>query len=214
MHDPGLRTTLAVIALAVAATAVISLLPAALGPAPAVPVATVRPGPSPTATAKATPGPTPSATAFATELVAGPGVACCFAQAGRWSSDVRGAPVFDGPSRWTNVPTATAQWSLGGPAGGGRWDAVRVQAWIPDQHGVAWVRYTVTSTDGPTSAVRTFDVPQQSYTGWYALPGTFRIGTATRRTGTITVRMALLSTAQGMVGGAEMAAAQVRFQWS
>jgi hypothetical protein len=178
---------------------------------PARPVAGVK-APAPVAMA------TPALT-FANQLMVGPGVAPGFMQSGQWSGGSGGAPAYKGPGRWiaAGTPTgasASAQWSLGNPSGGQRWDQVRVHAWIPNAHALAWVRYTVTSTEGTAQSVQSFDVSQQALNGWYALPVNFRIGTSTQRTGTITVRMTYLRSYAGDANGCQMAAAQMQFEWS
>jgi hypothetical protein len=178
-------------------------------------VATPTPAPAPTPTTAPPPPVAMAASAlppltFANQFLAEPNVA------GQWSAASGGAPGFAGPDRWsTAAAAASAQWTLGSPGGGRRWDDVRVRAWIPNDHAVAWVRYTVTSTNGGAAAVRTFDVSQRALNGWYTLPAAFRIGTPAQRTGTIAVRMTYLRPDTTMAtGGCEMAAAQVRFEWS
>jgi hypothetical protein len=178
---------------------------------PARPVASVK-APAPVATA------TPALT-FANQLLVGPGVAPGFMQSGRWSGGSGGTPGFKGPGRWIAAGTpagasASAQWSLGSPSAGRRWDQVRVQAWIPNAHALAWVRYTVTSSEGTLQSVQSFDVSQQALNGWYTLPVNFQIGTPTQRTGTITVRMTYLRSYVGDANGCQMAAAQMQFEWS
>jgi len=201
-------TMVAVTAVSLFAGAGISALASRQSP-PARPVASLK------APAVAMP-----ALTFANQLVVGPGAASGFVQSGQWSAaGGGGAPAFKGPGRWIAAGTpagasASAQWSLASPTGGQRWDQVRVQAWIPNMHALAWVRYTVTSTDGTAQSVRTFDVSQQALNGWYTLPADFRIGTPTQRTGTITVRMAYLRPYAGDANGCQMAAAQVQFEWS
>jgi hypothetical protein len=183
---------------------------------PAPPRRAMAPAASAARTAAAAPPVT-----FGAGLVVGPGAACCFTPAGQWNAGAAGgAPAFTGPQSWTTSAAATFQWSLGAPAGGRRWDQVRVRVWIPNDHARASVRYTVTSTaGGGAQSVRTFDLSQNSANGWYALPATFAIGTQTQRTGTIAVGLAYLrpyvdpATAQ-CAGCGEMAAAQVQFQWS
>jgi hypothetical protein len=197
--------------------------PAASNPA-ATPTAAARSAPArramaATASAARTAAPAPPVT-FAAGLVVGPGAACCSTPAGQWSAGAAGgAPAFAGPQSWTTIAAASFQWSLGAPAGGRRWDQVRVRVWIPNDHARAWVRYTVTSTAAGVQSVRTFDLSQNSTNGWYALPATFAIGTQAQRTGTIAVGLTYLrpyvdpATTQ-CVGCGEMAAAQVQFQWS
>jgi hypothetical protein len=202
-------TMVVVTAVSTFAVAGISALASRQSP-PARPVANLK--------APATPMATPVLT-FANQLMVGPGAASGFGQRGQWSGANAGAPAFKGPDRWVAAGTpagasASAQWSLGNPSGGQRWDQVRVQAWTPSAHALAWVRYTVTSTDGTAQSVRTFDVSQQALTGWYTLPADFRIGTPTQRTGTITVRMAYLRPYAGDANGCQMAAAQMQFEWS
>jgi hypothetical protein len=152
----------------------------------------------------------------ATQLTVGPGMASGFAQTGQWTAGAGGSPGFTGPDLWVSNGGGTARWSLGNPNGGHGWDQVRVMAWIPNMHGLAWVRYTVTSTSMGVATVRIFDVSQEALNGWYTLPATFAIGTAAQRTGTITVGLTYLRpyppTANS--GGCEMAAAQMRFVWS
>jgi hypothetical protein len=201
-------TMVVVTAVSLFAAAGISAL--ASRPAPARPVANLK--------APATPMPTPGLT-FANQLMVGPGATAGFTQSGQWGGGSAGAPAFKGADRWVAAGTpvgasASAQWSLGSPSGGQRWDQVRVQAWIPNAHALAWVRYTVTSTDGTAQSVQAFDVSQQAVTGWYTLPVNFRIGTPTQRTGTITVRMSYLRPYAGDANGCQMAAAQMQFQWS
>jgi hypothetical protein len=167
---------------------------------------------------QATPAPPPSLT-FANQLTVGPDAASGFTQGGDWSTAGGGAPGFTGPDSWLAAgnpagEAAWTEWGLGSPTGGLRWDQVHVLAWIPNQHALAHVRYTVTSTDGAAQAVQTFDVSQRGLDGWYTLPASFQIGTATERTGTITVRMTYLGEDAGLLNGCEMSAAQVQFQWS
>src|SRR5579875_2279734 len=195
-------------------------LPAGVTPA-AGPSSTPPPvgGPS-TATPTATPLPPVT---WAHREWAGPGAGCCYQQGGSWTNGSRGGePGFSGPIRWTTSTSAWADWSLGNPSGGLRWDEVRVYVWIPNTMAGAWVRYTVTATQGSAQRQYTFDVPQQELQGPYLL-GIFSAGTPTQRTGSIWVHMTYLRPYTGpaadatCVGGTTctaMAAAQVQFQWS
>jgi hypothetical protein len=159
-----------------------------------------------TAAAQPAPPALPALT-FANHEAAG----CCLALGGRWHDLAQGgAPGFHGPSAWTANRAATATWNLGSPAGGRRWDSVRVLVWIPSRHATARVRFTVTATNGQGRAVRTFDVAEPGHAGWLPIPGTFSAGTPTERTGTITVRMSFLRP----ITGADMAAGQAMFEWS
>jgi hypothetical protein len=172
-------------------------------PAPAAPAAPALPQ---TAAAQPAPPALPALT-FANHEAAG----CCLALGGRWHDLAQGgAPGFHGPSAWTANRAATATWNLGSPAGGRRWDSVRVLVWIPSRHATARVRFTVTATNGQGRAVRTFDVAEPGHAGWLPIPGTFSAGTPTERTGTITVRMSFLRP----ITGADMAAGQAMFEWS
>jgi len=184
-----------------------------------VPAATPTPMSTPTPAMAAPPRAamaTAAPPAVAGQLVVGPGAMHGFTLTGTWNADTAGSPGFTGPDRWVANGAGTAQWSLGTPGGGRGWDQVRVATWIPSSHAQAWVRYTVASTVGGVATTRSFDVSQQALNGWYTLPGTFATGTATQRTGTITVTMTYLRpyppTATN--GGCEMGAAQMRFQWS
>ncbi|HLH67921.1 MAG TPA: hypothetical protein VKY90_02535 [Candidatus Dormibacteraeota bacterium] len=178
--------------------------------------------PTAVATGTATATPLPAVT-WAHGEWAGPGAGCCYQQGGSWTNGSRGGePGFSGPIRWTTSTSAWADWSLGNPSGGLRWDQVRVYVWIPNTMAGAWVRYTVTATQGSAQRQYTFDVPQQELQGPYLL-GIFSAGTPTQRTGSIWVHMTYLRPYTGpaadatCVGGTTctaMAAAQVQFQWS
>ena len=170
---------------------------------------------------------TPAAQApvtFAHQLIAGPGAGSSFGLGGQWNALSQGGyPGFRGASEWTTSSTSTAAWSLGPTSGGTRWDAVRVQVWVPGQHAGAWVRYTVTATAGNATQSRSFDLAQQTASGWVTVPGTFAVGTPTQRTGAIGVRMTYLQPYAGPAADATctsagacpaMAAGQVAFQWS
>jgi hypothetical protein len=92
---------------------------------------------------------------------------------------------------------------------------------IPDTQATASVRYTVATSQASGSEVRTFNVAQQDYQGWYELPAIFSIGTPDRRTGSVWVRMAHQKPADGGPGAQcpggvcpSMAASQVEFAWS
>ncbi len=161
---------------------------------------------------------------FAHQQVAGPGAGSTFGLSGQWNALPGGGyPGFQGAIDWTTSPASTATWSLGPTSGGTRWDAVRVQVWVPGQHAGAWVRYTVTATAEGASQSRSFDVAQQTASGWVTLPGTFTVGTQTKRTGSIEVHMTYLRPYVGPAADATctsagvcpaMAAGQVAFQWS
>jgi hypothetical protein len=151
---------------------------------------------------------------FANGVTVGPANACCFASSAGWNADTAGAPGSGAGDLWAQGGDASVRWSLGSPSGGHRWDQVRVRTWIPGRHALAWVRYTVTTTGAGGQSVQTFDVAQAPLNGWYMLPATFRVGTPAQRTGTLTVAMTYLRTAAGMANGCEMAAAQMRFEWS
>jgi len=222
----------AVTALSVVAAVAIELFPAAgrlssgqvSAAAPARQVAAVQPSqpaapPPPPAVSQPVAAPAaaaPPRVSPASSLTVGPGAACCFTRGGQWTADEDGgAPGFAGPDSWTTSAASSFQWSLGSPGGGQGWDQVRVRVWIPNHHAGAWVRYTVTGAQ----LARTFDVPQNAYSGWYTLPATFSIGTATQRTGTIGVSLTYLRpfvdpAANQCAGCGAMAAAQVQFQWS
>jgi hypothetical protein len=202
---------------ATAARPMAAMMPAAT---PRPPAATPTAPPAMVAAATARPAAKPAMTMVppmpATQLTVGPGMASGFAQTGQWNAGAGGSPGFTGPGLWVSNGAGTARWNLGSPNGGHGWDQVRVMAWIPNMHALAWVRYTVTSTSMGIATTRTFDVSQQALNGWYILPATFAIGTATQRTGTIMVSLTYLRpyppTANN--GGCEMAAAQMRFMWS
>jgi hypothetical protein len=168
------------------------------------------PGAPPPTPAPATPAPTPTPLpplTFAHHEVLG----CCLALGGVWHElALGGQPGFRGPSAWTAGRAATATWNLGRPAGGHRWDSVRVLVWIPDRHAGSRVRFTITATSGLERTLRTFDVAERGHAGWLTIPGTFSAGTPTERTGTITVRMAF----RRPFTGADMAAGQAMFEWS
>lgn len=184
-------------------------IPAAVtsGPRPAVAAAAVAPAP----------------VTWANQQVVGPS-----AVSGSWSSLSQGGyPNFQGAIRWTTSSAGTATWTLGATSGGQRWDQVRVQVWIPDKMAGAWVRYTVTATNGGSTVSHSFDVAQQPTSGWYWLRdksvSTFSNGSATQRNGSISVRMTYLKPYTGSAADATcinaslctaMAASQVTFQWS
>lgn len=159
---------------------------------------------------------------YSAGLVVGPGAQCCTSSSGTWSPAVSGGfPDFNGPLRTSTDPNAWYEWSLGQPAGGHRWDQLKIRVWIPPSAG-AWVRFTVTSTADPASSVTSYDVPEKEYQGWYELPATFVAGTPDRRTGSAWVRMTFLRPYTGAAADAgcaaggcrDMAAAQVDFLWS
>jgi hypothetical protein len=205
-------TMVAATALLLVAGAGLSALEALDHRPPASPVA-ARPMAARPVADLTTPAPAPAVV----QLTVGPGSAGGFGQFGQWNAEDGGAPGFVGPSRWVfGGEGVAARWSLGSPAGGRGWDQVRVLAWIPDAHALAWVRYAVTSTEAGVATVRTFDVSQQALNGWYQLPASFAIGSATERTGSITVDMTYLRpyAPTAANGGCEMAAAQVQFVWS
>jgi hypothetical protein len=182
---------------------------AAAAPPPATPAP-----PAPVSPASPAAAPVPPLT-FANHEVVG----CCLALGGRWHDQAGGgAPALHGPSAWTANRAATATWSLGSPAGGKRWDSVRVLVWIPDRHAGAVVRFTVTATSAAARTVSTFDVAEHGRGGWLTIPGTFSAGTPAQRTGTITLRMSFLRAfgAGTCHGGTctDMAAGQARFEWS
>jgi hypothetical protein len=178
-------------------------------PAPAATAAPARPAAAQPA------APALPALTFANHEVVG----CCQALGGRWHDVAQGgAPAFHGPSAWTANRAATATWTLGRPAGGSRWDSVRVRVWIPSRHAGAVVRFTVTASDGTARTVSTFDVAEHGLGGWVTIPGTFAAGTPAQRTGSITVRMSFLRpfASRACPGGAcaDMAAGQAMFEWS
>jgi hypothetical protein len=206
---------------AAAPAAVVRLSPAA-SPTP-MPMSTATPPPTmpaaPAAPAPALPALPP--VTLTNGLTVGPGAACCFTQSGAWTADEDGgAPGFGGPDRWSRSAGATFQWNLGSPIGGRRWDQVGVQVWIPNHHAGAQVRYAVTSTAAGGQQTQSFDLAQEVVQGWYTLPATFRVGTPTRRTGSLSVSLAYLQPYAAAGGGCpgvgcdQMAAAQVRFLWS
>ncbi|MBO0685976.1 MAG: serine/threonine protein kinase [Candidatus Dormibacteraeota bacterium] len=239
----GAGALIAVLALVTLGTVV---LPRVIHPGsrPAPPhhrvAATARPAPTPTpapaATAAASgpvvrsaPTTAPTATpglpplTFQQSQIAGAG-GCCFNLTGAWATNVPqgGYPNFQGPIAWSTDTAASATWTLGATSGGQRWDQVRVLVWIPNTMAGAWVAYTVTATAGGSPTTHTYQVPQQANMGWYTL-GTFAAGTATQRTGSITVRMSYVMPYQGPAADSrctsaglctEMAAAQAMFQWS
>ncbi|GLY81898.1 hypothetical protein [Actinoallomurus iriomotensis] len=160
---------------------------------------------------------------YANHAIAGPGGACCSTSGGAWSPAASGGyPEYTGPVRTTTDRNAWYEWNLGRPAGGARWDQIKVRLWIPQAQAGAWVRVTVTSTAGSASNVATFDVAEQEYQGWYELPATFTIGTPDRRTGSAWVKMTYLrpytdqAAAQACADDScdRMAAAQAEFLWS
>jgi hypothetical protein len=184
------------------------------------PAATAQPTPAATPATPAAPAPAAAQPALATPTFANHEVVgCCQALGGRWHDVAQGGtPAFHGPSAWTANGAATAIWTLGAPAGGQRWDSVRVRIWIPNRHAAAVVRFTVTATTGGARTVSTFDVAEQGHGGWLTIPGTYSAGTATRRTGSITVRMSFLRPFAGAscsgAACADMAAGQAMFEWS
>ena len=152
----------------------------------------------------------------------GPGSACCWAKGGDWESVPHGGyPDFRTPAASSTDPNAWFEWSLGAPTGGRRWDRLKIRVWIPDTQASASVRYTVTTSQANGSEVRSFDVAQQDYQGWYELAAIFSIGTPDRRTGSVWVRVTYPHPADGSSaaqcpGGfcPSMAASQVEFAWS
>jgi hypothetical protein len=167
-----------------------------------------------------------SSPSFAHQQVSGPGTDAGFVLTGQWTAVGQGGyPGFTGPIAWTTSAASKASWTLGPTSGGARWDEVRVQIWIPAQHAGAWVHYVVTATAGGASRTQThsYDIAQQTASGWLALPGTFAVGTPTQRAGSIGVEMTYLRPYAGATGAAKcpsanscsaMAAGQVAFQWS
>jgi hypothetical protein len=160
---------------------------------------------------------------YASEVVVGPGAACCFSSGGTWAGSATGGyPAQSGEARISSDPAAWFEWDLGQPAVGHRWDQVKVRVWLPSGRAGAWIRLTVTSTAGGAANVAAFDVPEQEYEGWYELPATFTIGTPDQRVGSVWVRMTYLRTYTGPAADAacangscrQMAAAQVQFLWS
>lgn len=160
---------------------------------------------------------------YANQVVVGPGASCCWTSGGTWSAGTRGGhPEYGGPVRTSADPSAWFEWNLGDPAGGSRWDQVKIRVWVPQSQAGAWVRITVTSTAGGASNVRSFDVAEQEYQGWYELPATFTLGTPDRRTGSAWVRMTYLRPYTDPAAGAgcadgscrRFAAAQAEFLWS
>ncbi|MCO5971374.1 hypothetical protein [Actinoallomurus soli] len=160
---------------------------------------------------------------YANHVIVGPGASCCWTPGGTWSAGGRGGyPAYGGSVRTSADPSAWFEWNLGNPAGGSRWDQVKIRVWIPQTQAGAWVRITVTSTAGGASNVTSFDVAEQEYQGWYELPATFTLGTPDRRTGSAWVRMTYLrpytdpaadsACADGSCD--RMAAAQAEFLWS
>src|SRR5437870_6162562 len=218
-HRPRLGAALAATALCAAVAIGAAAWPALMSharagtQAPVVTSATPAPG-----TAPANPAPL----TFDQQQVIGPGAGAGFAVTGQWSALPQGgAPDFEGPTEWTTSRTGTATWTLGPTSCGKRWDKVRVQVWIPGQHAGAWVAYTVVTTAGASTQSRSFSLAQQTAVGWVTLPGTFVVGTATQRTGSIRVRMTYLRPYVGPAidttctsGCTGMAAGQVAFQWS
>jgi hypothetical protein len=170
-------------------------------------------------------GPTGSSRSltYANHAIVGPGGACCWSSAGHWSAAASGGyPSYGGPARTSADSRAWFEWNLGQPAGGARWDQMKIGIWIPQSQSGAWVRVTVTATAAGASNVTSFDVAEQEYEGWYELPATFTIGTPDRRTGSAWVKMTYLrpytdtSAEQTCADGscARMAAAQAEFLWS
>jgi hypothetical protein len=119
-------------------------------------------------------------------------------QAGRWT-DVNngGYPDFKGPTIMTTDPGATATWRLDSVPDQRGWDQVEVDVFIPNTGAGAWVRYSVTAEAGSVTRTAHYDVPQQPNSGWYQLPGTFRIGAPTSREGAIKVTMTYLQAYTG-----------------
>jgi hypothetical protein len=165
----------------------------------------------------------PGSLTYANHAIVGPGAACCWSSGGTWSGATSGGyPSYAGPARTAADSRAWFEWDLGQPAGGARWDQMKIRIWIPQSQAGAWVRVTVTSTAGGASNVTSFDVAEQEYEGWYELPATFTVGTPDRRTGSAWVRMTYLRSytdaaaqqtcADGSCG--RMAAGQAEFLWS
>jgi hypothetical protein len=158
---------------------------------------------------------------YASTLTVGPGAQCCAWATGTWSSIATGgAPDFTGVVHDSTDPGAAQEWALGQPAGGLRWDELKIRVWLP-QTGQAWVRITVTTTASGQASVSSYDVLEAQYQGWYELPTTFMIGTPTERTGSAWVKMTYLApytgpgaASCGQGGCRRMAAAQVQFLWS
>jgi hypothetical protein len=164
-----------------------------------------------------------SSLTYANHVIVGPGGACCSSSGGTWSAAARGGyPEYGGPARTSADSRAWFEWDLGQPAGGARWDQLKIRVWIPQTQAGAWVRVTVTSTAAGASNVTSFDVAEQEYEGWYELPARFTIGTPDRRTGSAWVRMTYLRAYADTAAGAtcadgscgRMAAAQTEFLWS
>jgi hypothetical protein len=190
--------------------------PAAQAPAGQTPVAQESPAP------QQTPQGGGGSLTYANHAIVGPGGACCSASGGAWTAGTGGYPAYTGPVRTSADRNAWYEWNLGRPAGGARWDQIKIRLWIPQAQAGAWVRITVTSTAGSASNVATFDVAEQEYQGWYELPATFTIGTPDRRTGSAWVKLTYLrpytdqAAAQSCADGScdRMAAAQAEFLWS
>lgn len=164
-----------------------------------------------------------SSLTYANHAIVGPGSACCWTSGGTWTGAASGGyPAYGGPARTSADARGWFEWSLGQPAGGARWDQLKVRVWIPQTQAGAWVRVTVTSTAGGASNVASFDVAEQEYEGWYELPATFTIGTPDRRTGSAWVRMTYLRSYTDQAANSacadgscqRMSAAQAEFLWS
>jgi hypothetical protein len=160
---------------------------------------------------------------YANRAIVGPGGACCWSSAGHWSAAASGGyPSYGGPARTSADSRAWFEWNLGQPAGGARWDQLKIGVWIPQSQSGAWVRVTVTATAAGASNVTSFDVAEQEYEGWYELPAAFTIGTPDRRTGSAWVKMTYLRPYTDVAGAqtcadgscGRMAAAQAEFLWS
>lgn len=137
--------------------------PATTGPAAQGPAA-----PGPAAPGSNAPATSSYDLSYANGLIVGPGAQCCASSHGTWTAVASGGfPDFNGGALTSADPNAWYEWSLGRPAGGHRWDQLKIRVWIPAS-AAAWVRFTVTTTADSATSVSGFDVPEQEYQGWRA----------------------------------------------